>query len=279
MLPSAVRRGGLALGVVGAMLAAVVGVAPAAAAATPKLRVYDATLTEGTGGQAIVAFAVQLSAKATKAVTFTWRTKAVVRDDPGGLHGGRRAAPRRRSPRGSISTVLIVRVAADAIDEYSETFGVTISGASGATIATLERHGDDPRRRRAPGAVARRRLAVVEGTDTAPVSAPGHRVAVAGQRQADLGPLRRERRHRVRSGRTWSAARRPWCSPRASRAADFSVDLVGDDTDEATEAFGLTWAAPLNVQLPARVSPRTLLDDDGPLRPAILGSTPAQPEP
>ena len=95
---------------------------PPAQAAGPTLRVFDATLTEGTGGQAIVAFAVQLSAKQTKAVTFTWRTvsgTATAGTDFTAVPSGTKAT----IPAKATSTVLIVRVAADSIDEYSETFG------------------------------------------------------------------------------------------------------------------------------------------------------------
>src|SRR4051794_9338344 len=71
---SAVRRASLALGTSALLVWGSMAFGPAAQAAGPTLRVYDATLTEGTGGQAIVAFAVQLSSKATSAVTFTWGT-------------------------------------------------------------------------------------------------------------------------------------------------------------------------------------------------------------
>ena len=258
------------------MLTAVVGVAPAAAAATPKLRVYDATLTEGTGGQAIVAFAVQLSAKAPKAVSFTWRTKASSATTPAdftGVPSGTKAT----IAKGSISTVLIVRVAADAIDEYSESFGVTISGASGATIATSSATAtilDDD----APPVLSLSTAAVVEGTDAAPVARPvtatlsevsGKPISVRYAVSGDTALIGSDL-----VGGTATLQFAP-----GVQSTDFSVDLVGDGTDEATEAFGLTWAGPLNVQLPARVSPRTLLDDDGPLRPAILGSTPLGPSP
>ena len=63
------------------------------------------------------------------------------------------------------------------------------------------------------------------------------------------------------------------------QSVDFTVDLVADGVDEPNETFSLTWAAPVNVQLPSRSSGRVLRDDDGPLRPAILGSTPAGPSP
>ncbi len=276
MVPSAVRNGGLALGVVAALLGASVFVQPAAAAGTPKLRVYDATLTEGTGGQAIVAFAVQLSAKATKAVTFTWRTKASTATAPADftkVPSGTKAT----IPKGSTSTVLIVRVAADAIDEYSESFGVKISGASGATIAkssaTATILDDD-----APPVLSLSPAPVVEGTDTAPVNRPvtaflsqvsgkpiSVRFAVSGGTAAIGSDL-------VGGGGILEFAP-------GVQSKDLNVAIVGDSVDEATETFGLTWAAPVNVQLPVRVSPRTLLDDDGPLTPAILGSTPGSPSP
>ena len=130
LVSPAVRRSTLALGVVVALvLGGAAAAIPAAAATKPTLRVYDARLTEGTGGQAIVAFSVRLSKKTTKPVTFTWGTRkgsaSAAADDFTAM-----IKKKVTIRAGRTSAVLIVRVAADDLDEYTETFGVHLSGAS-----------------------------------------------------------------------------------------------------------------------------------------------------
>lgn len=256
MVTSAVRRAGLALGTSAALLAASVALGPPAQAAGPSLRVFDATLTEGTGGQAIVAFAVQLSAKQTKAVTFTWRTvsgTATAGTDFTAVPSGTKAT----IPAKATSTVLIVRVAADSIDEYSETFGVQLGGvllggvagkvtlADGTAQATVL---DDD----ASPVLSLSAADLVEGTDVAPSVRP----ISASLSQVSGKPI--SVRYALSSGtaligsdlaaRTGTLVFEP-----GQQSVDFTVDLVADGVDEPNETFSLTWAAPVNVQLPLQV--------------------------
>ncbi len=279
MLASVLRRAGLTLGTTTVAAAAVLGVVPPAAAATnPTIRVFDATLTEGTGGQAIVAFAVQLSKPATKTITLTWGTYAA--GSTRASAGDYTAVPsgtKKSIAKGSSSTVLIVKVNADVIDEYSETFGVRIAGASGAMItdatATATIIDDD-----VPPLLVVSTPLVVEGA----AGDPGLRPVSVGLSQPSGKPVS------VRVAVTGGTASvgsdlvggtKNVVFPPGAIAAVVDVDVVGDSVDEANEAFALTWAAPVNVRLPSRSTAKTLLDDDGPLVPRILGSTPLAPSP
>ena len=110
------------------------------------LSIADAGLDEGDSGESELAFTVTLDRAATEAVTVDWATSdgtATAGTDYVAGSGNLTLAV------GATSTPVTVRVLGDVVDEPDETFRVTLSGASGATIARAAATGtirddDDP---------------------------------------------------------------------------------------------------------------------------------------
>ncbi len=277
-MPRAVRRLWVALVAVTLGLATVVVAAPPASAATLKLRVYDATLVEGTGGQGLVAFSVRLSKPAPKKITFSWRTKAGTASASAGDFKPVRKGTKASIPKGATSTVLFVRVNADALDEFKETFRVRLSKASGGVKiakpnATATIRDDDPR----PKITVPTRT-VIEGTSTLPIK---RKIAVVLSAPSGK-PI--SARYKLISG----AASLGTDLAGGSAVLNFKpgqttkkikVDVFGDAKDEPDETFTIAWSKPSHVKLPSHPTSMTLLDDDGPLQPQILSSNPPSPSP
>ena len=100
--------------------------------ALPALSIADATVTEGNAGSASESFTVSLSHAATTAVTVGFATasgSAVAGADFVAATGTITFNP------GEVSKVLTVAVLGDTVQEATETYGITLSAASGATIA------------------------------------------------------------------------------------------------------------------------------------------------
>ncbi len=98
----------------------------------PTLAVSDASIVEGNSGTSQLAFTVTLSAAATSAVTVAYATSngtAQAGADYTALTGTLTFAA------GETSKVIYVPVIGDSAVEASETLNLTLSGASGATIA------------------------------------------------------------------------------------------------------------------------------------------------
>ncbi len=97
----------------------------------PTLAISDVSVTEGTGGTKTVAFVVTLSAASGQAVSVTYQTvdgTAKAPSDYLAASGVIGFAP------GETSTVVSVVVVGDGVSERTETFTVTLSSPSGASI-------------------------------------------------------------------------------------------------------------------------------------------------
>jgi Calx-beta domain/Bacterial Ig-like domain len=253
---------------------------PAQAASKPKLRVYNASVKEGTGGQAIVAFSVQLSAKARKKVTFNWHTTKGTASRGGdyvGVSGGRGVIA-----KGKRFTTLMVKVIADNIDEYSETFGVKLTHVSSSVVvadrtarATIRDDDGSPHLRVTPKTVVEgaNRAGTTKRILTAELSRPsGKPVSVrykivggTAHLHTDVKPLKRKtRRLLFKPGQTTKS---------------IPIRVHGDDKDQPNKTFRLVWSKAVHVWLPGAKTTITLLDDDGPIQPEIHGTTPVGPSP
>ncbi len=272
------RRVLVALVATAAMVAGGLVAAVPAEAATRTLRVYNATVTEGTGGEGVVAFAVRLSAPAKKKVTFRWRTVSGTASAAAGDFVKVRKGTKASIRKGSTSTVLIVRIKADAVDEYAETFKVHLSHLSAGVkfrdrnaIATIR---DDDARPK----LSLTTTTVVEGSTAiyqrrpiiASLSRPSGKVITVryairpGSARLNSDLL----------GKTGVIKFKP-----GELTAKRRVTLVADSVDEPNETFYVVWSAPHHVRLRSTSAMVVLLDDDGPLTPGILGSTPPSPSP
>ncbi len=277
-MPRAVRRLWVALVAVTLGLAMVVVAAPPASAATLKLRVYDATLVEGTGGQGLVAFAVRLSKPAPKKISFSWQTKSGTASASAGDFKRVRKGTRASIPKGATSTVLFVRVTADALDEFKETFRVHLSKASGGVKitkpnATATIRDDDPRPKLKVSTST-----LIEGTSSLPVtrritvtlSAPSGKHISA--RYTLIGGS-------AALGTDLGGGSAVLNFKRGQTTKKIKLDVFADAKDEPNETFTIAWSKPSHVKLPSHPTSMTLLDDDGPLQPQILSSDPVSPSP
>ncbi len=97
----------------------------------PELSIADASAAEGDSGDATMTFTVTLDSAATQTVTVDWETT-----DGTATAGTDYAAGNGTLTfgAGDSSKTVSVTVAGDSVDEPNETFTVTLSGASGATV-------------------------------------------------------------------------------------------------------------------------------------------------
>ncbi len=255
----------------------VVAVAPPAAAATLKLRVFDATVTEGTGGTVQAVFLVRLSAKAPKDITFTWSTREGSATAPSDFSG--RSARKATIKKGKTSTVLFVTVKADAIDEYTESFGVRISKASG-NVKIKDANGrakiyDDDRPPKIK--VASVSAQVVEGTQTSGVVERKIIVTLSSPSAKKISALYTVKERKAKFGSDLRKDTGELVFKKGVTSRKAVVRVVADDRDETDEGFGLKWSQASHVRLPSSATDAQILDDDDPTRAEITGFNPASP--
>ena len=111
-------------------------------------------MDEGDTGTVNATFTVTLDAVSGQAVTVDWETSdgtATAGEDYTAGNGTLTFAP------GETSKTFDVAVTGDTVDEADETFTVTLSGPSNATLSGRDGDRDDHRRRRDAGARRERR--------------------------------------------------------------------------------------------------------------------------
>ncbi len=162
----------------------------------PSIAIADASRTEGNSGTANLTFTVTLAPVSGRTVTVAWATA-----------DGSALAPADYTASsgtvtfnaGQTSRTFTVPVVGDTLDEVDETFAVDLSSSDERD--DLGRSGDGhDRRQRRPTVLLGDRRDVTEG-DTGTVTATFIVASVGGEREADHGRLRDDRRDRGRRRR------------------------------------------------------------------------------
>ncbi len=238
--------------------------------AAPSLSVGDVTVVEGTGGTTTASVPVTLTGSTASTVTVAYATANG--SAQAGVDYTAVGAILTFGPGVSTRTIP-VPVTADSLHEGDETFTVTLSGASNATIAdgqgTVTIQDDDP-----VPTLAITDAGVVEGNAGGTVvnlsyqlSNPTVDVVTFSWTTADGTAL---------AGADYVAGGGVRTIPSQSTTGTIAVSVTGDALDEDNETFHVFLSSPVNATLIDRDGLTTILDDD-PL-PALAIGDAAGPE-
>ncbi|AQT80722.1 hypothetical protein B1R94_17820 [Mycolicibacterium litorale] len=228
--------------------------------ALPGISIADATVTEGNSGTTNAVFTITLSKASTTAVTVKYSTAAgtaTAGQDFVSKSGTVTFAP------GVVSQVIKVGVVGDTTYETNETFSVTLSNASGATIGRSTATG------------------TISNDDAAPVTPPTVSIADAGRAEGNGGTaalaftvtLSKASTTPVTLSYTTSngtaAAGQDYVA--SSGTITFApgvvsqvvnVGVLGDTTVEPAETFTVTLSNPTGATIADGTAIGTITDDD-----------------
>ena len=224
----------------------------------PSVSVNDVSVIEGNAGTTTATFTLTLSATSAKTVTLDWTTAA------GSATAGvdyLAATGSRTIPAGSTTATVAITVNGDALDEPDETFGITLTNPSNATIvdgAGLATITDDD----LPPTLSVDDVSVVEGnagtttaTFTATLSSMSAKTitfdwaTTAGSATQDVD---------------YAAAGTSGTITAGSTGVQMIVTVNGDVTDELDETFEIILATPSNATIADGSGIGTITDDDQP---------------
>ncbi|MEY2475791.1 MAG: large repetitive protein [Actinomycetota bacterium] len=229
--------------------------------AAPTLSVNDVTVTEGNSGTTNATFTVTLSAASGNTVVVDYATTdgtASAPSDYTATGGSLTFTP------GQTTRTFNVAVSGDTRDEANETFNVTLSNPTNATIADAQGVGTITDDDATPG-LAINDVTVDEGnsgtapaTFTVTLSAPSnlpvtvHYATANGDAPAATAP----------SDYTSTSGDLTFAPGETSKT--IAVSVVGDTTDEPNETFKVLLTAPTNATVTDGTGIGTITDDDGP---------------
>jgi chitinase len=222
----------------------------------PVLSVNDTTVVEGDAGVTTATFTISLAPASGRSVTVNWATTAgtaTAGTDYVATSGVRTIAA------GSTSATVNITVNGDTVDEPNETFGISLSGPTNASlgdaagVATIADDDAAPVLSVNDTSVTEGNAGTVTATFTISLSGPsGQAVSVnwattAGTATAGTDYLA------ASGGRTIAAG---------STSATVSITVNGDALDEADETFGISLTGPTNASLGDAAGVGTITDDD-----------------
>lgn len=224
----------------------------------PTISIAAASLAEGQAGSALLQLAVALSEPPTEVVSVAYATSDV--DATAGVDYTA-VAGTLSFPVGVAARTVDVPVLGDLLDEADESFRVTLSAPSNASLAVSQALGtivdDDPLPALSIGDAAvlegdaGTRLATLSVTLSAPsgraVSAPFATAPGTAGSPADFGAV---------SGAL--------DFPAGTTTRSLSVPVFGDVLDETDETFAVNLGAPQNATLADGLATVTIQDDDAP---------------
>ena len=221
----------------------------------PSLTIADASVTEGND----VSFTVTLSVASEDTVGVTWTATAGGVSDTadtgdlaGSLTGTLSFAP------GDTSKTFTVSTAEDTTDEAAETFTVTLSGPTNATLGDGTGTGTITDDDGAPS-LSVADAAAAEGSDvsfTVTLSAAsGKTVTVSYDTSRPGGTTAEAADFTAQTNRTLTI-------PAGSTTGTIAVPTANDTIDEADETFRLTLSSPTNATLADATATGTITDDD-----------------
>ncbi len=228
---------------------------------TPSLAVADATITEGASGSTNMSFAVTLSAASSTPVTVNYATSngtATAGSDYTAKSGSLTFAA------GETSKTVQVAVTGDRVVEANESFNLTLSGASGASIRDGQAVGTivDDDVAAAPPRVSVGAASVAEGASgtanlvfTVSLSAPAAGPVTVNYATAN-GTATAGTDYTATSGTLSFAA--------GETSKTVTVAVRGDTVVEANETLSLTLSAPTGASIGTGTGTGTIRNDDLP---------------
>ena len=240
----------------GATLGRAQGVATIVNDDVAAISIANATIAEGNSGTTPMSFAVTLSSASTQTVTAAYSTgggTATAGSDYTSASGTVTFAP------GSTSQTVPVSVLGDVLSEPNETFQVTLSAPSNATLATAQATGTITNDDALPGLTINS-VTVTEGnTGTANAVFTVTLSAVSGQAvtvnyATANGTATAPADYTAASGTLTFAA--------GTTTQTINVPVVGDTLDEANETFVVNLSAATNATITTAQGTGTITDND-----------------
>jgi uncharacterized repeat protein (TIGR01451 family) len=228
----------------------------------PTASVPDVTVSVGDITASSATINVDLSAPSAETITMNYATSdgtALAGVDYTATSGSLTFSPTDATPTRESFTVPILP---DGLDEFDETFNVTVSNLVNAEprdlSATVTITDDD-----APPTLSVANVAVTEGDAPAETNAsftlslngPSAKEIVVTAATADGTAL---------AGQDYSHRSEQFTFAAGQMEKTFTVAVAPEDLNESDETFlvGITTTTPLNVQLPAAAATGTIVDDD-----------------
>lgn len=255
----------------GATDAEVDGAADADAGPLPTLSIDQVSNDEGSSGTSSFTFTVTLSAASTSPVTVDFATADGTASSTAGAVGGADFAAANGTltfAPGDTSKTITVTVNGDAVNEADETFTVTLTNPSGATLATATGTGTIVNDDSAPTVSIADALLTEGNTGTTPATFTVTLSAASGQTvsvhyQTNDGSASAGSDYTAVADTTLTFAP-------GETSKDVSVDVVGDTTIEPNETFSVVLSQPTNATLGAPATgTATIQNDDGATQPSI----------
>ena len=227
---------------------------------SPGISVAGVTASEPASGTAQAAFTVTLSKASTTPVTVGYATTngtATAGSDFTATTGTLTFAP------GVVSQQINVPILADTVVEPSETFTVTLSKPSGATIAGATATGTitDSNTVAAAPTVSIADLAVTEGN-----GAHAHFMFTATLDKASATPVSvsyATSNGTATAGVDYTAASGTITFAPGVTTQTVHVDIIGDTVVEPNETFTVTLSAPTGATIARATATGTIINDDG----------------
>jgi large repetitive protein len=224
--------------------------------AAPTLSIGDATVTEGDAGTSTATFAISLSSASSKTVSVDWGTNAgtaTAGTDYVTTSGSRTFAP------GDTSKTVTITVDGDTLDEDDETFTVTLSGPTNATIADGSGLGtitDDD----ASPTLSVNDVTVAEGDSGTVTATFTVNLSTASGRSVSVDWTTNPGTATAGADYVTASGSRTFVPGEISKTVSITVD--GDTLDETDETFTLTLSAPTNATIADGSGLGTISDDD-----------------
>ena len=255
----------------GATDAEVDGAADADAGPLPTLSIDQVSNDEGSSGTSSFTFTVTLSAASTSPVTVDFATADGTASSTAGAVGGADFAAANGTltfAPGDTSKTITVTVNGDAVNEADETFTVTLTNPSGATLATATGTGTIVNDDSAPTVSIADALLTEGNTGTTPATFTVTLSAASGQ-TVSVHYQTNDGSASAGSDYTAVADTTLTFTP-GETSKDVSVDVVGDTTIEPNETFSVVLSQPTNATLGAPATgTATIQNDDGATQPSI----------
>ncbi len=233
----------------------------APASTTPSLAVADASITEGASGSANMSFAVTLSAASSTPVTVNYATSngtATAGSDYTAKTGSLTFAA------GETSKLVQVAVTGDRVVEANESFNLTLSSASGASIRDGQAVGtiinDD-------AGVALPRLSVGAASVAEGASGTANLVFTVSLSAPAAGPVSvayATANGTATAGSDYTAAGGTLTFAAGETSKTVTVAVRGDTVVEANETLSLTLSAPTGATIGTGTGTGTIRNDDLP---------------
>ena len=223
----------------------------------PGVSIADASANEGNSGTANLAFTVTMSKASTKVITVGYATSngtATAGQDYKATSGTVTFAP------GVTSQTINVSVVGDTTVEPDETFAVTLSNPSGATLtrpsATGTIVGDDV----APPTVSIANSTANEGNSLS--SNMGFTVSLSKASTTPITVRYATSNGTASSGKDYTATSGTITFAAGVTSQAVNVGIIGDTTVESDETFTVTLSSPVGATIASGAAIGTIVNDD-----------------